>query len=43
MSVGDERAVDETWIMGRRLYKRSQLALASTTNGNGKYSNTNGK
>jgi guanine deaminase len=22
MMVGDDRAVDETWVMGRRLYKK---------------------
>ncbi len=23
MMVGDDRAVDETWVMGTRLYKKS--------------------
>ncbi len=32
MGCGDDRAVDETWVMGRRLYKRGQLAsLADKT------------
>ncbi len=31
MAVGDSRAVDETWVMGRRLYKKgSDFGLAST-------------
>jgi guanine deaminase len=37
MAVGDDRAVDETWVMGQRLYKRGQLAsLANKSAGDGK-------
>jgi guanine deaminase len=24
MMVGDDRAVDETWVMGKRLYKKAE-------------------
>ncbi len=37
MAVGDDRAVDETWVMGRRLYKRGELdSLANKAAGDGK-------
>jgi len=44
MAVGDDRAVDQTWVMGNRLYKRSELSqlaqkknqLAEKGNGVGK-------
>ncbi|HEY9715012.1 MAG TPA: guanine deaminase [Chroococcales cyanobacterium] len=29
MAVGDDRAIDETWVYGKRMYKRSAEALAS--------------
>jgi hypothetical protein len=32
MTVGDDRSVDETWIMGKQAYKKSakELALAAS-------------
>lgn len=29
MAVGDSRAVDETWVMGKRLYKKNNSTVAS--------------
>lgn len=31
MAVGDDRAVDETWVYGKRQYKRSESSLASSS------------
>jgi len=28
MAVGDDRAVDETWLMGKRAYKRASAEVA---------------
>ena len=33
MAVGDDRAVDETWVMGKRQYKKDALTGVAKTNG----------